>query len=172
MMVNFMTGDLKKYNLKKFKQHLPVILMLLVFIINFISLGFNIENLQNPSTKYFTAGASTTLPNGNTFYYTNPNDGGIASELYSNFEIYNHSVITISGNQSVSYTFDDNFKSIISTKSFTFDYLKISNRFIDNRSYVFNHYTSRITTNGEKTFILGSYLENGSYGSYNLPEID
>lgn len=171
--MDFLVPDvIKKYNLNWLKQHLPEILILIIFVINSFSLAYNINSLQNPSTEYFTTDSSQPLLNSNNFYNTNPNGGGIVTELYNNFEVYNHSIITISGNQSVIYTFDNNFNSIISTNYYNFAYLQASKRFINNNSYVYNQYTSRITTDSNKTFILGAYLVNGTYGSYNLPEID
>ena len=173
MVVQSIKKFLDKNNFNNKRKIVPIILVFSVFIINTVSLNSNIQYSENSLSNYFTVNSINSI-SANQYYTTSFRTGGTITEILNKFEIYDHSILTISGNNSVVYTFDQNFKSIISTQTFTFSNLSINDRFMQGPygNYSFRDYTNRITTDSQKTFILGNYIANGSNGYYNLPKID
>lgn len=167
----FISGILDKFNLNNKKKLIPVIIILVLFVINSISMGLNIQTSENPLRYQFTVDSVNPIPKLYSFS-TNAQDVNNLNK----FEFYNHSILTIYANTAFVYTYDKNFKSVLSTHAFTFNNLSISDRLIGNRppesSQLVNAYTDRITTDAQHTFILGNYIANGSWGYYNLPRIE
>ena len=163
MVVQSIKKFLDKNNFNNKRKIVPIILVFSVFIINTVSLNSNIQYSENSLSNYFTVNSINSI-SANQYYTTSFRTGGTITEILNKFEIYDHSILTISGNNSVVYTFDQNFKSIISTQTFTFSNLSINDRFMQGPygNYSFRDYTNRITTDSQKTFILGNYIANGS----------